>query len=69
MLPSSLQPFAKAAVDILIANDYSLHVLHISGDENVVDALSCVQFSVALTCVPELKLFAFYPPGLVGLPK
>ena len=60
----------KAAVDVLIANDYSLRVLHISGDENVVaDALSRVQFSVALTCVPELKLFAFHPPGLVGLPK
>lgn len=60
----------KAAVDVLIANDYSLRVLHISGDENdVADALSHIQFSVTLTCVPELKLFAFHPPGLVGLPK
>lgn len=60
----------KAAVDVLIKNDYSLRVLHVPGDENTVaDALSRVQFSVALNLEPELKLFTFLPPGLVGLAK
>lgn len=57
----------KQAVDVLIRHDFSLRVLHVSGEQNVVaDALSRVQFSVALGIHPELKLFTFNPPGLVG---
>jgi hypothetical protein len=60
----------KTAVNVLITNDYTLRVLHIPGDQNIVaDALSRVQFSIALNCVPELKLFTFHPPGLVGHQK
>ena len=56
----------KHAVDILIRHDYSLRVLHVTGDRNAVaDALSRVQFSVALGFEPELRLYSFLPPGLV----
>ena len=58
----------KQAVDILIQRDFSLRVLHIAGDTNVVaDALSRVQFSVTLGLEPDLKLYTFLPPGLIGL--
>ena len=43
----------KSAIDILIENDYSLRVLHVPGEENIVaDALSRVHFSVALRIEP-----------------
>ena len=57
----------KQAVDILIEHDYTLRVLYVPGEENVVaDALSRVQFSVALTFEPTLKFFTFNPPSEVG---
>ena len=57
----------KALVDILIRNDFSLRVLHVPGEENIIaDALSRVQFSVALEKEPHLKLFNFNPPSMVG---
>ena len=57
----------KQAVDVLLRHDYSLRVLHVTGDQNTVaDALSRVQFSVALGLNPDLKLYTFHPPGLVG---
>jgi hypothetical protein len=57
----------KAAVDILVAQDFSLRVLHVPGERNVVaDALSRVQFSVALENEPNLRFFDFNPPGMVG---
>lgn len=60
----------KQAVDVMIQNDFSLRVLHIPGEDNVIaDALSRVQFSVALHIEPTLKFFTFNPPGLVGLAK
>jgi hypothetical protein len=60
-------PLLKTAVDIIMCNKYSLHVLHISGDQNIIaDALSRVHFSVALQIEPNLTLFSFHPPGLVG---
>jgi hypothetical protein len=60
-------PLLKSAVDILIANNFSLRVLHVPGEDNIVaDALSRVQFSVALSYEPGLKLFDFNPPDLVG---
>jgi hypothetical protein len=59
----------KAAVDIIIRNDYSLRVLYVPGEHNVVaDALSRVKFSMALQAEPSLKLFTFNPHGLVGSP-
>ena len=57
----------KSAVDVLINRDYSLRVLHIPGEQNIVaDALSRVQFSVALQNEPLLSLYHFHPPGMVG---
>ena len=42
----------KAAVDIIICNNYSLCVLHVPRDQNVVvNALSCIKFSIALEAV------------------
>ena len=58
----------KSAVDILIKNDYSLHVLHVPGKDKIVaDALSWVKFSVALLVEPKLKFYNFNPPSLVTL--
>jgi hypothetical protein len=63
-------PLLKLAVDVLIENSYSLRVLHVSGEDNTVaDVLSRVQFSVALSHEPSLKLYSFNPPGMVGLSK
>ena len=60
----------RHAVDILLKNDYSLRVLHVPGEQNVIaDALSRVLFSIALDLEPQLKLFTFNPPGLVGSTK
>ena len=57
----------KTAVDILINNDFSLRVLHVPGEENVVaDALSRVQFSIAFNIVPDLQFKAFNPPCAAG---
>ena len=57
----------KHAVDILIRHDFSLRVLHVTGDQNTIaDALSRVQFSVALGIEPALKLYTFHPPGLIN---
>ena len=57
----------KQAVDILIRHDFSLCVLHVTGDQNVVaDALSRVQFSIALNLEPKLRLYTFLPPGLLS---
>ena len=57
----------KSAMDILLCNDFSLQVLHVPGEQNIVaDALSCIQFSVALCKELNLKLCSFHPPGLVG---
>ena len=60
----------KTAVDILIQKDYSLRVLHVPGEQNVVaDALSRVHFSIALREEPDLKFFDFHPPDMVGSTK
>ena len=60
-------PLLKSAVDVLIAQNYSLRVLHVPGEDNLIaDALSRVQFSIALSYEPSLKLFTFNPPDLVG---
>ena len=60
-------PLLKTAVDILISNNFSLRVLHVPGEDNLIaDALSRVQFSVALSYEPSLTLFNFNPPDLVG---
>jgi hypothetical protein len=57
----------KRAVDILIKHDYSLRVLHVPGHLNTVaDALSRVQFSVALSLVPDLLFTSFNPPHAAG---
>ena len=63
----SYNHFLKSAMDVLIENDYSLCVLHIPGENNVVaDALLHVNCSVALQVEPYLNLYTFNPPGLVG---
>jgi len=51
------------SVDILLANDLQLRVLHIPGDDNVIaDALSQCRFSSALNIIPELHISPFQPP-------
>jgi hypothetical protein len=63
-------PLLKTAVDVLISNDYTLRVLHVKGEDNIIaDALSRVRFSVALQHEPLLRLFDFNPPDLVGSSK
>lgn len=60
----------KSAVDILIQKNYSLHVLHVPGEQNIVaNALSRVHFSVALHQEPNLKFFTFNPPQYGGVCK
>ena len=57
----------RLAMDVLIENDFSLRVLHVPGEDNIIaDALSRVHFSVALQIEPYLNLHTFNPPGLVG---
>ena len=57
----------KTAVNIVLANDFSLRVLHVAGNNNVVaDALSRVRFSVALQNEPQLQITLFKPPTLEG---
>jgi hypothetical protein len=53
----------RRCVDILLANEVQLRVLHIPGEQNIVaDALSRCQFSSALASVPELSISPFQPP-------
>jgi len=53
----------RRSVDILLANDIDLHVLHVPSDQNgVADALSRCQFSSALTLIPDLRISPFQPP-------
>ena len=60
-------PLLKSAVDVLIKRDFSLRVLHVPGENNVIaDALSRIQFSIALEKEPCLRLYDFHPPELVG---
>jgi hypothetical protein len=60
----------KTAVDILIKNDFSLRVLHVPGEQNIIaDALSRVRFLVALQHEPCLNFFNFNPPEMVGSAK
>ena len=60
-------PLLKSAVDVLIDQDFSLRVLHVPGEDNIIaDALSRIQFSVALQKEPCMRLYDFHPPDLVG---
>jgi hypothetical protein len=60
-------PLLKTAVNIILANDYSLRVLHVPGSENIIaDALSRVKFSIALQYEPQLRFTLFNPPVLEG---
>ena len=60
-------PLLKSAVDVLIDQDFSLRVLHVPGEDNIIaDALSRIQFSVALQKEPCMRLYDFHPPNLVG---
>ena len=52
----------KAAVDILLENQFQLCVLHIAGDNNgVADALSHANFMRALSLHPKLTIRSFQP--------
>jgi hypothetical protein len=60
----------KLSVDILLRNEFSLRVLHVPGDLNIVaDALSRVKFSVALRAEPKLTFSEFNPPTMAGSSK
>ena len=53
----------RRSVDVVLANELDLRVLHIPGEQNVIaDALSRCLFSVALDSAPELKISPFQPP-------
>jgi hypothetical protein len=53
----------RRAVDIVLAHDINLRVLHVPGEQNTVaDALSRCLFSTALDIVPGLKISPFQPP-------
>ena len=53
----------RRSVDIALANELDLRVLHVPGEQNVVaDALSRCLFSVALDSAPQLKISPFQPP-------
>jgi hypothetical protein len=52
----------KAAVDILLQNNFQLRVLHIAGERNsVADALSRADFMKALHLHPGLTIKSFEP--------
>ena len=60
-------PLLKTAVNIILANDSSLRVLHVTGSNDIVaDALSRIRFSVALQHEPLLRINLFQPPVLEG---
>ena len=51
------------SMDILLALNIDLHVLHVSGENNeTADALSCCQFASALNLTSKLRIFPFKPP-------
>ena len=53
----------RRSVDLLLANDVQLCVLHVPGEENrIADALSRCQFSAALALIPDLSISPFQPP-------
>ena len=53
----------RRSVDIALANELDLRVLHVPGEQNIVaDALSRCLFSVALDAAPQLKISPFQPP-------
>jgi len=59
-----------AAVDIILAGNHNLHVLHVSRlDNQVADALSRSNFELALDLVPGLKIITFEPGHGVQIPK
>ncbi|KAF8804743.1 hypothetical protein BYT27DRAFT_7225344 [Phlegmacium glaucopus] len=62
----SLPPYnhlLKDAVDIILCHQYSLRILHVPGEANIIaDALPRMKFSVALALEPSLKVFSFHPP-------
>jgi len=52
----------KVAVDVILAGDHHLQVLHVPGVENgVMNALSCSRFDQALHLAPGLKISPFKP--------
>jgi hypothetical protein len=53
----------RRSVDILLATEIDLRVLHVSGDHNrTADALSRCNFIAALDAVPDLQISPFKPP-------
>jgi hypothetical protein len=53
----------RHSVDVLLATNIDLRVLHVSGERNsVADSLSHCRFALALDTVPDLKISPFQPP-------
>jgi hypothetical protein len=61
-----LPPFnslLRFAVDLLLAGDHDLRVLHIPGEQNeIADAISRQDFAKAIRLSPGLQLLDFQPP-------
>lgn len=58
-------PLLRHCVDIMIAKEFQVRVLHIPGEQNTVaDAISRREFYRAQQLVPKLHLNTFQPPQL-----
>ena len=52
----------KFMVDLLMQHNVNLHVIHISGEHNIVVDLPCGQLSQASAYCPILSITQFQPP-------
>jgi hypothetical protein len=53
----------KSAVDVMIAHDLDIQVVHVAGEKNVIaDALSRWKNDLAISLIPRLRISLFQPP-------